>query len=428
MFIQLAYLRHCLPGWRQRGLDELPKSLDETHERTLGDIKDKNWEREDHLFQCVAAASRRPLGVEELAESLAFDFEAEPTLECKVYRRPEVPRHALLSICDTLLSLLNEDHSPLWAIQFTDILVNEYPLAKYAGEHWIGYSKFKQVSPHLQDRMKRLDVGPKNRYFSIWPWIYDSQRHRFRFNRPGYTSQDNETPLRHVALYWIHDVIKFLVVERLWDVNARGSDFDDTPLGLTCPHSQARVLLKHDPDKEIQCRADYSPLHHASLSGSVDIVRFLLERGADVTALGNRKNITLYMAPRSGNASVVGVLLERGADVNARNIYNRTPLHEASNDGYAESSRVLLEHRADTDARNTWDETRSHLISPGGYLDLTQLLFQRRCSCVGQPWPNTPSQNPSERGHQDVIQSIPIWEHGPGGSKGVIITESRGSC
>jgi len=75
VYCQLEYLNDCIPGRIRRALDELPDTLDGTYERTLREIKSTNWEFTRRLFQCVAAASR-PLRSEELAEFLAFDFNA----------------------------------------------------------------------------------------------------------------------------------------------------------------------------------------------------------------------------------------------------------------------------------------------------------------------------------------------------------------
>ena len=50
------------------------------HERSLREIKDVNWKFAQRLFQCFAVASR-PLGVDELAEILAFGFNARPIPE-----------------------------------------------------------------------------------------------------------------------------------------------------------------------------------------------------------------------------------------------------------------------------------------------------------------------------------------------------------
>ena len=461
MHCQLAYLRHCLPGRIRRALTELPKSLDETYERTLEDIGDQNWEYAHRLFQCVSAASR-PLSVEELAEFLAFDFESESTPEYFEDWRPEDPGHAVLSTCSSLLTVVNVDGSR--SIQFSHFSVKEYlvstriakaketvsrfqvsmisahtmitqaclgtllhldesitktslekyPLAEYSAEHLIGHSQFEEVSTNIQDGMKRL-FDPRYCHFSIWLWIYDPRfGSEAQAGRPEHVSQDNTTHLHYAALYGIHDVIKFLVVERSQDVNARGFD-DETPLGLACARGHlkiARVLLEHDADIETRCCIDFSPLDHASNSGSVDLVRLLLDHGADVKAQSkNNKDTPLHLASRIGTAGVVRVLLEQGADVNARNINNDTPLHEASGCGSVESCRVLLEHRADANARNAGNSTPLHLVSRGGYLDLAKLLLQYNADAHAlDNRGDTPFQAASEEGHQEVMKLL--LEHG----------------
>jgi ankyrin repeat protein len=422
----------------------------------LEDIGDQNWEYAHRLFQCVAAASR-PLRVDELAEFLAFDFESESIPEYLEDWRPEDPGHAVLSTCSSLLTVVDVDDSP--SIQFSHFSVKEYlvstriaeakntvsrfhvsmtsahtivaqaclgtllhldesitetglkkyPLAEYAAKHWIGHSQFEEVSADLQDAMKRL-FDPKNRYLSIWLWIYDPQTRSLRYIRPEYIPQDSTYPLHYAAFLGIHDVIKFLVVERSQDVNAQGF-WDETPLGLACVRAHlkaARVLLQHDVRKETRCDQDRTPLDHASSMGAVDLVRLLLDHGADVKAQSKEyKNTPLHLASENGKTDVVRVLLEEGAEVNARNFENSTSLHKASAVGDVESSRVLLEYRADVGAQNLENRTPLHLASQGGYLDMVQLLLQYNADVHAlDDQGQTPFYYASKREHQEVMQLL----------------------
>src|ERR1700682_4662709 len=102
-------------------------TLDETYECSLREItgKDVNWKFAQQLFQCVAMASR-PLGVEELVEILAFDFNTGPIPK---YCEPEEwrlknPVEAVLSMCPTLLSLVNIENSQV--IQFAHFSIKEF--------------------------------------------------------------------------------------------------------------------------------------------------------------------------------------------------------------------------------------------------------------------------------------------------------------
>ena len=478
MHCQLAYLRHCLPGRIRRALDELPKSLDETYERTLEDIGDQNWEYAHRLFQCVAAAAR-PLSTTELAEFLAFDFEAECTPEYLEDWRPEDSGQAVFSTCSSLLTVVNVDGSRV--VQFTHFSVKEYlvssriakakdtvsrfhvsmtsahtmvaqaclgtflhldesitetglekyPLGEYAAVHWIGHSQFEGVSGNIKGGIKRL-FDPKHRHFSIFQclWRYHADTCSLLSNRPVCTSQDSATPLHYAAYFGVHDVINFLVVERSQDVNAPGFSSHDTPLGLACFQAHlkvARVLLEHDPDKEARCTYGHDSLGHALMRGDVDLVLLLLDHGADVNAQGKNKDTSLHVASRGGKADVVRVLLERGADVNAGNIDKATPLHQASEGGYVETSRVLLENRADADAQNSRNETPLHLASQRGHLALAKLLLQYKADVhVLDSEDQTPFQHASAGGHQEVMQLL--LEHGSGGPKGATTTVSGGLC
>jgi hypothetical protein len=220
VFCQLEYLRHCLRQRIRRALDEVPGTLDETYDRTLEEIGKRNWEYAHRLFQCVAAASR-PLHVEELAEFLAFDFDAQSTPTLQEDWREEDSAHAVLSTCSSLVSVVDVNGSAV--IQFSHFSVKEYltskrlaeaketisqfyvsmprahtivaqaclgvllhvdehitveevqekfPLARYAAEHLVSHARFEGVSPKIQDGMKRL-FDPSNHHFSVWVGIYD---------------------------------------------------------------------------------------------------------------------------------------------------------------------------------------------------------------------------------------------------------------
>ena len=84
----------------ERTLDELLATLHETYEHTLREIKQTNRNIGGWLLQCVSLASRL-LQVEELAEILAFDFDAvtdsepsrggPPEKSCNPLALPRIP-------------------------------------------------------------------------------------------------------------------------------------------------------------------------------------------------------------------------------------------------------------------------------------------------------------------------------------------------
>jgi ankyrin repeat protein len=59
-------------------------------------------------------------------------------------------------------------------------------------------------------------------------------------------------------------------------------------------------------------------LHHACKSGNRDVVKYLIEKGADVKAKAWDNSTPLHIACESGNLDLVKYLVEHGADVKAK--------------------------------------------------------------------------------------------------------------
>lgn len=62
-------------------------------------------------------------------------------------------------------------------------------------------------------------------------------------------------------------------------------------------------------------------------------------------------------------AEIVRLLIEKGADVTARDENHSTPLHLASSSGFLESVRLLLEHGARVAVQDRCCRTPLHLAS-----------------------------------------------------------------
>jgi ankyrin repeat protein len=372
----------------------------------LEDIGDQNWEYAHRLFQCVAAASR-PLRVEELAEFLAFDFEAESTPEYLEDWRPEDPGHAVFSTCSSLLTVVNVGHSRV--IQFAHFSVKEYlvstriakakdavsrfqvsmtsahtmvaqaclsvllhidnniakdgsvisPFVSYAAEHWMLHARFEGVSPNIQDTLKCL-FDPNNRHLAMWVQIYDPASPSRRLNA-GHGSQHPPqamvTPLHYAAILGLGEIAIFLIFERSQDVNARDFHRNETPLCVASRwgHAEvARVLLENGADMEIRDGDYWRPLERAVENGHVEVVQVFLEHGADVNAGGVTNATALHAACAFGHPSLARVLLEHGADANAKEYSGETPLHWATDE---EAVLILLEYGADSNAKDNYNWT-----------------------------------------------------------------------
>ena len=120
---QLDILRHCLPPSVQRTLNELPEALGETYERILEEIKKPGRDHARRLLQCLIVAIR-PLRVEELAEVLAVNFDAEGIPKLNPSWHWEDQEQELLSSCSSLIAIVDAEDSRV--VQFSHFSVEEF--------------------------------------------------------------------------------------------------------------------------------------------------------------------------------------------------------------------------------------------------------------------------------------------------------------
>ena len=101
MECQLETLRKCINRSAiRRALYNLPKNLDETHERILRGIPEE-YQREAQCIFHLLVVSRRPLKLAEVAEALAVNCETE-TFDPEDRLRDQ---HDILEICSSLITL-----------------------------------------------------------------------------------------------------------------------------------------------------------------------------------------------------------------------------------------------------------------------------------------------------------------------------------
>ena len=461
---QLKYLAKCPPVDLGRALKELPATLDGTYERTLGEIEDVNWEAARRLLQCVSVASR-PLEVEELAEILAFDFSAGPIPTFHMDCRFEDPVKGVLSICSTLLSLVNIDSEDSRVVQFGHFSVKEfltstrfaqkrntissryhislpsahtvmakaclgillhlpqdvtvdslmqYPFAGYAGEHWFEHARFEGVSEIVIQGMKELFDLTKP-HFAIWLWICDPTLTSWkrRNERTEMPFPPHGTPLHYAAFCGLRAVVEALAIGPQ-DVNSQNFRDKSTPLHLASQEGHldiVRFLIEHDANMAAQDQDGWTPLHVVSQSDHLDVARFLVEHVANAEAQDRCGRTPLHLASQRGRLDVARSFVENGANAEAQDWRGRTPLHLASQRGRLGVARFLVEHGANTEAQDQCGSTPLHLASQGGRLGVTQFLIEHSANAEAQDQPGqTPLHLASEWGRLDVARFL--VEHG----------------
>ena len=409
VYCQLETLRHCLPSSVRRTLDELPESLDGTYERVLREIKKPNRDHALRLLQCLVVAIR-PLRVEELAEVLAVDFDAEGMAKLNSSWRWEDQEHALLSSCSSLISIVgnsndsdddseDRDHGSR-VVQFSHFSVKEFltsprlvapnrdvsyyhidlkpahmimaqaslsvllrsdvlvdhdgigdssPLTKYAAEHWATHAQFKDVSSYLRYPLECLfDVDRP--YFASWLRLHDIDTqppvNAPFFQLVGFREKLPAGPIYYAALRGFRDLAEYLIIKNPQGVKARGG----------------------------YCATPYV----AALAGRhFELAHLLHCNGSSVNTLGRPGISPLHSASHIGDLEIIRILLQDGADVNAQNTVGATPLDWATTSSLPEVVFVLLEQGADPNISRYDGKTPLHCAVEVGSAAIVRLFLER---------------------------------------------------
>ena len=413
MFCQLETLRQCLPQSVRHTLNELPESLDETYERLMMEIKRANQVHAYRMLQCLTVAVR-PLSVAELAELLAFDFDAakDGIPKLKSDWRWENHEQAVLSTCSSLITVVPGSKSPV--VQFSHFSVKEFlmsdrlakspgdisqyhislldahtvltraclgvllrdpgatngddPLAPYAAEHWVAHAQVDGVTSRVRDGMESL-FDPDKPYLEAWIQLHDPEPYLFDSGPPKL--EPRASPLYYAALCGFHELVEHFILKDPQSTSSKGGCGTAIHAASFAGHLQiVQSLLRHGVEVDVGGYVNRTPLHFASESGHRDVVQCLIDHGADVNSHEDDHGTPLNWAAYYGDLDVVRMLLEHHADVNTRDDQGRTPLHDAVRVYYDRDTkgdhlrviRLLLEHGADVDAKNESGETPSQVV------------------------------------------------------------------
>jgi ankyrin repeat protein len=120
----------------------------------------------------------------------------------------------------------------------------------------------------------------------------------------------------------------------------------DTLLHMAASHNApeiCRMLLEHNANPNAQNYAKMSPLHIAG----PNVVRMLVEAGADVNKPEHLCNTPLhYFISSRYPVKIIDYMLQRGANPSAIDLYGKTPLHIAAKFGDYEIVEILLDYGA----------------------------------------------------------------------------------
>lgn len=105
--------------------------------------------------------------------------------------------------------------------------------------------------------------------------------------------------------------------------------------------------IKNHADVNEKAEAGWTPLLYAVAQGYPEIVKILLDAGANPDDSNVHKITPLMYSARYGNLEICKILLDHVADLNVQDVYGMSALIVASRDGHIEVVKELLDAGAD---------------------------------------------------------------------------------
>ncbi len=163
-------------------------------------------------------------------------------------------------------------------------------------------------------------------------------------------------PLHYAARGGSVDCIQ-LLINKGAKVNAK-CVYQTTAIFETTTAEIAKILIENGATLNLVSERGRTPLDMAVQSLQVDVVRYLVNHGADVNyweKLDFFRTMTQWALVEIGNKDqgkikayqVLEILLKAGANPNLKNLFDKTVLHEASRCGLTRIVELLLNYEAD---------------------------------------------------------------------------------
>eukprot|EP01043_Picozoa_sp_COSAG02_P040328 COSAG02_NODE_3254_length_7085_cov_102.140281_7_plen_859_part_00 len=204
-------------------------------------------------------------------------------------------------------------------------------------------------------------------------------------------------------------------------------DHDGQSAVLIAARMGHAAIVSQLVDSDAELNADFGemPLHVAAENNHVDVVRLLLQGGADVDKADSYGNTALMNAAVAGYAEVVTELLSQGAVADLEGSGGQTALMKAAKVNTGECVTALVNGKASLDTGDDNGNTALMLAASKGHTQLVQKLLDTGASTVrrndaGQSAMDVAQEFAEEQQRQgdgsnqsdasDVIAVLEAWE------------------
>ncbi|KAL2743082.1 protein fem-1 CG6966-like isoform X1 [Vespula maculifrons] len=198
------------------------------------------------------------------------------------------------------------------------------------------------------------------------------------------TTTHGATPLVMACRNGHYDVAEYLVVKCGADIEQPGSVvFDGETIEgappLWCAAAAGHIelvklLVQRGANVNSTTKTNSTPLRAACFDGHFEIVRFLVKNGADIEMANRHGHTCLMIACYRGHIDIAKLLLAWNADVNRKSVRGNTALHDCAESGSLEILKLLVQHGAQMDV-DSYGMTPLLAAAVTGNTDIVEYLI-----------------------------------------------------
>ena len=168
-----------------------------------------------------------------------------------------------------------------------------------------------------------------------------------------------------------------------------------------------RTLLQSGADPNIPDPLLQTPLHLAAINARITSAKVLLAEGANPNLGDERGRTPLHCAVHAGSMDVVRLLLQSGCNVNALDKSDSLAIHYAAAENKLTMVEVLLLKGSKVIISDVEGRTPLHMAVATGNCDILRLLTLHGCSVNEyDKYGQTPLHMAAEIGNSDVVQTL----------------------
>ena len=120
-----------------------------------------------------------------------------------------------------------------------------------------------------------------------------------------------------------------------------------------------------------------TPLHHAAISNSVEVVQFLISQGSNIHARNFDDDTPLHLAAYTNSVEVIKYLISQGSSIHAENKHGHTPLHMAAYRNSVEVVEHLISQGSSVLVADKVGLTPLHIAAFNNSVDVVKVLILR---------------------------------------------------